>query len=64
MFSSTTEEADYIEITRHPEDVQVRVNDTIILSCEAKNKAGRELMYEWFKGDKKGVCMSCWTNIM
>ena len=49
-----SDETDCIEITAHPKDVQVKVNETITLRCVAHNKYNKELVYQWFKDKCKG----------
>ena len=58
-----SEEEDCIEITKQPY-IHSGGNTGVSLSCEATNKAGKELVYQWFKCEKKGdkqgmVCVCC-----
>ena len=51
-----SDEADRIEITEHPQaEIVARVNETITLKCQAHNTSGKELDYQWFKKNKKGM---------
>ena len=50
-----SDEADHINIAEHPKDLHARVNETITLKCQAHNKSGKELVYQWFKYNKKGT---------
>ena len=58
LYLPISDEADRIEITEHPQaeiEIEARVNETITLKCQAHNTFGKELDYQWFKDNKKGM---------